>query len=99
MPGAVARALRRVGIDVEITPDAGLLGARDHVHLSHAHVQGRVVVTDDSDFAALHRRVQIHSGIAYFPGGRRSVGEIVEMLTLLHAAHTAEEMAGRLEWL
>jgi predicted nuclease of predicted toxin-antitoxin system len=99
MPGAVARALRGIGIDVETTPDAGLLGAPDHVHLSHAHADGRVVVTDDSDFAGLHNHNQTHSGIAYFPGGRRSVGEIVEMLVLLHATYTAEEMVGRLEWL
>ena len=48
----------------------------------------------------LHHRVETHNGIAYFPGGRRrSIGEIVEMLVLLHASYTAEEMVGRLEWL
>ncbi len=99
MPKAVAQALRRVGIEVETTPEAGLLGAPDLVHLTHAHAHGRVVVTDDSDFADLHHRMATHSGIAYFPGGRRSIGEIVEMLTLLHATYSAEEMVGRLEWL
>jgi hypothetical protein len=99
MPGALALALRSLGIDVETTPEAGLLGAPDHVHLTHARAQGRVVVTEDSDFATLHYQVETYGGIAYFPGGRRSIGEIVEMLTLLHATYTAEEMVGRLEWL
>lgn len=98
MPRAVARELRRVGIDVETTPEAGLLGAPDHAHLAHAHAQGRVVVTEDRDFANLHHRVQMHSGIAYF-SGPRSIGEMVELLVLLHASYTAEEMVGRLEWL
>jgi hypothetical protein len=58
-----------------------------------------VVVTEDSDFANLHYRVETHCGIAYFPRGRRSIGEIVEMLRLIHASYSAEEMVGRLEWL
>ena len=99
MPGAVARALRRHGIDVETTPDAGLRGAPDPVHLMHAHAHGRVVVTEDSDFADLHYRVAEHSGIAYFPRGPRPIGEIVETLVLLHATYTAEEMVGRLEYM
>jgi len=98
MPRAVARELRRRGIDVETTPEAGLLGAPDQAHLAHAQAQGRVVVTEDSDFADLHHRVQTHSGIVYF-SGPRSIGEMVELLTLVHATYTAEEMVGRLEWL
>lgn len=70
--------------------------ASDLEHLEHA----RVVVTLDADFAGLHHHVETHSGIAYFPvGRRRSIGEVVEMLVLLHATYTAEEMVGRLEWL
>jgi len=38
-------------------------------------------------------------GIVYFPGGRRSIGEMVESLRLIHAVYTAEEMVGRLEYL
>jgi predicted nuclease of predicted toxin-antitoxin system len=99
MSGAVARELRRFGIDVETTAEAGLMRAPDEVHLAHAHRRGRVVVTEDEDFARLHATGQAHSGIVYFPGGRRSVGEEVEMLRLIHAVYTAEEMVGRLEYL
>ena len=75
------------------------MSAPDHAHLVHAHAREPVVATEDADFRRLHNAGQVHSGIAYFPGGHRSVGEIVEMLTLLHATYSAEEMVGRLEWL
>jgi predicted nuclease of predicted toxin-antitoxin system len=97
--GALAQALRRFGIDAETTPEAGLVGASDEAHLLHAQVRGRVVVTDDSDYKTLHVRIPAHSGIVYFPGGRRPIGEMVESLRLIHAVYTAEEMVGRLEYL
>ena len=69
------------------------------VDLLHA-CQGRVIVTIDADYVELHRRSQDHCGIGFFPGGRRrSVGEMVESLRLIHAVYTAEEMVGRLEYL
>jgi hypothetical protein len=53
----------------------------------------------DADFRDLHYQAQPHSGIVYFPGGRRSIGELVESLVLVHGTYTAEEMVGRLEWM
>jgi hypothetical protein len=97
--GALARALRRFGIVVETTPEAGLIGATDEVHLLHAQAHGWVVVTDDADYKTLHVQIPTHNGIAYFPGGGRSIGEMVESLRLIHAVFTAEEMIGRLEYL
>ena len=99
MPRPVARELRRHGIDVETTVEAGLMSASDEVQLAYAITHGRVVVTEDDDFSRLHRRGIAHARIAYFPGGRRSIGEIIEMLRLIHASYSAEEMVGRLEWL
>jgi predicted nuclease of predicted toxin-antitoxin system len=96
---ALARALRRFGIDVETTSDAGLIGASDEAHARHAQANGRVIVTDDSDFKRLHVQIPSHSGIVYFPGGGRPIGEMVESLRLIHAVYSAEEMVGRLEYL
>ncbi len=59
MSHAVARELRRRGIDVETTVDAGLVSASDLEHLEHARVHGYVVVTRDADFTGLH--YQSHS--------------------------------------
>jgi predicted nuclease of predicted toxin-antitoxin system len=99
MPNAIARELRRRGIDVETTRDAGLISASDQAHLTHARSQGRVMVTEDEEYLRLHFRGQEHSGIAYFVQGPRPIGEIIEWLELLHDAFEAEEMVGRLEWL
>ena len=75
------------------------MSASDDVQLAHAHSAGRVVVTWDADFRDLHYQAQSHSGIVYFVGGRRSIGEMVESLVLIHATYSAEEMIGRLEWM
>jgi hypothetical protein len=99
MSSVVARELRRWGIDVETTSEAGLLGAPDRAHLVHARAQNRVVVTEDADFKGLHDQGEPHSGIVYFPGGRRSIGELVEWLRLVHATYTAEELVGQIVYL
>lgn len=75
------------------------MGASDQSHLLHAQAHGRVVVTDDADYKTLHLQIPTHSGIVYFPGGRRPIGELIESLRLIHATYTAEEMVGRLEYL
>jgi hypothetical protein len=99
MPGAVARALRSFGIDIGTTAEAGLIGATDPAHLVHALASARVTVTIDADYVDLHYQGHPHDGIVIFPGGGRSIGEMVESLRLVHAVHTAEEMVGRLEYL
>jgi predicted nuclease of predicted toxin-antitoxin system len=98
MPGVVARELRRLGIDAETTHEAGLLGASDRAHLAHARAHGRVVVTEDADYRDLHDQGEPHSGIVYFPGGHRPIGELVESLRLVYESYSAEEMVGRLEY-
>ncbi|HEY3026906.1 MAG TPA: DUF5615 family PIN-like protein [Pyrinomonadaceae bacterium] len=47
---AIATALRRAGIDVTTTNDAGLRTKDDEVHLNFARSEGRVIVTRDQDF-------------------------------------------------
>lgn len=99
MPTAIALGLRRRGIDVTTTADAGLSGADDDHHLSFAFSQGRVVVTHDDDFLVLHSRGVRHKGIAYCRQGSRSVSELLRLLLLLHECLTPEEMENRLEFL
>ena len=55
---AIARALRRRGIDAITAREADLLGAPDAEPLAHAHAQGRVMVTQDDDFLSLHHEQQ-----------------------------------------
>jgi hypothetical protein len=96
---AVAEGLRRRGIDVTTTVEAGLTGATDEDQLAFATANARVCVTRDPDFLVLHSRQISHAGIAYWHPKRRNVGQIVLDLTLLWRVATAEEMRGRVECL
>lgn len=53
IPKAVARELRRRGIDVVRCQEAGLHDIGDPRHLEYATQQGRVMVTHDEDFLKL----------------------------------------------
>jgi hypothetical protein len=99
IPTAVALGLRRRGVDVTTTADAGLSGAADEEHVAFAVSEGRVIVTHDDDFLALHSRGIRHAGIAYCAQGSRSVGKLLRSLLLLRECLTPEEMEDRLEFL
>lgn len=95
---AVIEGLRRRRIDVSTTFETGLASATDVEQLKYAHETGRVLVTQDSDFLRLHAEGFTHSGIAFFRQGKTS-GEILRTLVLLFDILTAEEIAGRVEFL
>ena len=79
--------------------DAGLSGADDQDQLAFARSGGRVIVTHDDDFLALHARGVSHAGIAYSHQQNRTVGDLLRALLLLHECSTAEDMQGRVEFL
>jgi predicted nuclease of predicted toxin-antitoxin system len=95
---AIADGLRRRGIDVTTTADAGLLGADDTDHLAHAVRQCRVIFTNDSDFIILHDNGAQHFGIAYCRLQSRSVGQIIRTLELIWDILEIDEMRNRLEY-
>jgi len=70
---SVAAGLRRRGIDVTTTPEAGLMGSDDAAQLSFATSHGRVMVTHDADFLRLDAEGTIHAGIAYYLAGSLTV--------------------------
>jgi hypothetical protein len=96
---AIAEGLRRHGIDVTTTPEAGLIGALDEAHVEYALTSGRVIFTQDGDFLGIHRAGLPHNGIAYSPMESRSVGEIIRGLVEIWEILEPEEMAGQLEFL
>ena len=51
---AIARGLRRQGIDVTTTSEAGLIGATDEEQAADALSKGRVIFTQDRDFLRIH---------------------------------------------
>jgi hypothetical protein len=96
---AVAAGLRRRGLDVSATLEAGLTGASDEEQLRYASANGRVLVTRDRHFLVLHSQGLAHAGIAYWHPKHRNLGQLVLDLVLIWRAATAEEMRGRLEYL
>ena len=73
--GAIASGLRRRGIDVTTSAEAGLLGAADTEHVAYALPLGRVIFTQDGDFLGIHRLGLPHPGIAYCPKDSRSISK------------------------
>lgn len=96
---AVADGLRLRGIDVTTTPEVGLLGATDPVQLAHAHSQGRVLFTHDTDFIILHNSGAQHSGIVYCHQHRHPLGEVIRRLVSLCATRESSELVGQIIYL
>src|SRR5205085_11104280 len=89
---AIAIELRKHGIDVTTTVDAGLRGADDIDHVEFALRERRVIHTRDRDFLRLARSGAEHAGVAYCRTGTRTIGNVIEALMLIHGCITEEEM-------
>ena len=96
---AVAEGLRRRGVDVSTTPEAGLMSASDQEQLAYSLAQGRVVFTQDRDFLRLHAARIQHAGIAYCEKDTHSVGEIIQGLILIWELLEPDEMRNHVEYL
>jgi hypothetical protein len=99
VPHAVADALRRRGIDVTATSEAGLLGASDQAHLSFATANQRVIYTEDADFLSLVATQPDHTGIVYSAPGTRTIRQFIEFLVLLDACFSPADMWGHIEFI
>ncbi|MGI8855387.1 MAG: DUF5615 family PIN-like protein [Thermomicrobiales bacterium] len=95
----IAHALRREGIDVTTTTDARLRTQRDEAQFAFAQQEGRVLVTHDTDFLKIAHRTAHHAGVAYCAPGARTVGQIAELLTIMHAILSPAEMADSVQYL
>jgi predicted nuclease of predicted toxin-antitoxin system len=96
---AVADGLRRRGFDVVLAREVGLAEADDPAQLAYAAAAVRVTVTFDTDYPGLHRAGVSHAGIAWFKLGRRSIGDMIDLLEILALTSTLEQMRDRLEYL
>jgi Domain of unknown function (DUF5615) len=96
---AVAEGLRRLGIDATTTQELGMLRASDEAHLEFARADNRVIFTQDADFLRLHAEGMGHAGIAYCHQHSRSIGQIIQGLTLIWDALDHGDMANKVEFL
>ena len=97
--GAIAAGLRRHGINVTTTAEAGLLGALDPEHVAFALPLGRVIFTQDGDFLGIHGSGTPHPGIAYCPKDSRTIGEIIDSFVLIWELYEPEEMINQVEFI
>ena len=98
-PAPVTAGLARRGIDVLTAQDANQCGASDPDQLAFATGQGRVLLTFDSDFLALHQSGVSHAGIVWCPATSYPIGALIQMLVLLHGVLTADDMLNHVEYL
>jgi len=95
----IAEGLRRRGVDVTTTIDAGLTGAPDQAQLDYIRAEQRVIFTQDADFLRLHAAGEPHPGIAYCHQQSRGIGEILQSLILIWEVLDPDDIRHRVEWL
>ena len=100
--GAVAAALRKLGIDALSTPEAGRLAETDESQLQWAATEGRVLVTFNvAHVAALHtawlQQARHHAGIVV--SNQRPLGDLLRRLQHLAATLDSDAIRDRLEFL
>lgn len=96
---ALATALRHRGIDALTLHETEIRGKPDPEVLAFARANERVVVTHDADFLRLHQAGVEHSGIAYAHQGTKTIGQILETLTLMYQVLSPDDMRNRREFL
>src|SRR5438270_11866447 len=80
---AIAAGLRLHGVDVTTTPEAGLLHMPDEEQLAFALGQGRVIVTQDTDFLRIATAGQETPSVVFYPAQTRSIGQVIRDLLLI----------------
>jgi predicted nuclease of predicted toxin-antitoxin system len=98
VPRAIAEGLRRRGIDVTTTVDAGLISATDFQHVEFARREHRVIYTQDDDFLTLAASGMKHCGVVYNHSEARTIRQIIEFLELLSDCLTGQEMVDHVEF-
>jgi Domain of unknown function (DUF5615) len=98
-PGPASQGLKRHGVDILTTQEAGRCGASDLDQLVFATAEQRVVVTFDPDFLASHRAGPSYAGIAWCPEQKYSIGELIQALLLVHGVLDADSMRNHVEYL
>jgi len=95
----VAAGLRLHAIDVTTSAEAGLLSASDLEQLDYIVREGRVIITQDTDFLRLAASGHAHPGVIFYPAGTRSIGDVIRGVRLIWELLEPAEMQNRIEYL
>jgi predicted nuclease of predicted toxin-antitoxin system len=99
IPNAIAEGLRRRGIDVTTTSEAGLLHATDFEHIEYAMRTRRVILTHDEDYLIHAANSVPHAGIVFCHMGSRTIGEIVHSLVMIWEIAEPAALQDTIEWI
>jgi predicted nuclease of predicted toxin-antitoxin system len=95
----IAAGLRLHEVDITTTAEAGLLHASDDEQLAYALSQGRVIVTQDTDFLRIVAAGRDTPGIGFYSAENRSIGQVIRDLLLVWEVYEPDEMRDRIEYL
>lgn len=93
----IAVQLRRRGVDAITCKDAKRRSFRDATHLEFCRDEQRVIFSHDPDFVVLHNDGAKHAGIVWCHLQSYSLGEMIEILEIVHHCSSPEEMDNHLE--
>jgi hypothetical protein len=96
---AVATGLRRRGLDVTTSAQAGLLGVSDEEQLAYCRRERRVIISHDPDMLRLAAEGISHAGIAYCHSRKYKTGQFIQRLLMLAGRISNDEMQDRIEYL
>ena len=95
---AAIAGLRRRGIDILATREAGMSGSSDEEQIAFALDHRRIVITSDVHFLSAHASGAVHPGIA-FCRQRSAIGRIIQGIILINEALDEEAMRCHVEYL
>lgn len=92
---SVVLALRKAGHDIADVFDLGIQGGTDQALTLTALTEGRIIITNDKDFAYIHFR-QEHAGVILLRFQHQHPVRIAETLLRVLQSLTAEKLKGNL---
>jgi predicted nuclease of predicted toxin-antitoxin system len=95
---AIVTALEAEGYAVGTVGDEYGRGLADEAHLAECRQRGRIILTNDDDFAVLGREME-HAGIIRYSNQGRSPGEFVRAIRRIDTHLSTREMTDHVEWL
>lgn len=101
--GAIVNGLRRRGVEIQSTHEAGNSGISDEEQLEYAVTQHACLFTHDDDLLTIADQGQKiekeHNGIIFVHQEKLSIGEIINRIKLIVDILSPEEMKNHIEFL
>jgi hypothetical protein len=99
---AIVDGLRLHGMDVVTALERQWETLDDEALLTLATQDGRLLLTNDKGFlrrdSEWQRARRVHAGIVFWPQAKRSIGDVIRSVVVYASTTTAEDAAGRVEY-